>query len=63
MQAELGSSTYFVSPDLNYILVAEERTRVWRHSYTARYIIYNVTETDPERCCSFKNQEYMYKPL
>lgn len=48
-QIDLGTGTYFVSPDLQYVLLAYERERVWRHSYTARYAIYNVTEQDPER--------------
>jgi len=38
----LQTSTYYVSPDLNYALFAYEITSVWRHSFTARYKLLNI---------------------
>ncbi|CAG8541103.1 11966_t:CDS:10, partial [Acaulospora morrowiae] len=43
---DLGELTYFsfdVSPDNQYVLLGTNKTKLWRHSYTANYFIFNVS--------------------
>lgn len=40
---KLNPSTYFVSYDLHFVLFATERVQQWRHSFTAVYVLLNLT--------------------
>ncbi|KAJ9053730.1 Dipeptidyl peptidase 4, variant 2 [Entomophthora muscae] len=39
---------YHISPDLKYIAVASQVEKVWRHSYTARYRIFDLQDPSKE---------------
>ncbi len=42
MQRQLNSHSYTVSPDLNYVLISSGKRKVYRHSYTAQYALFNI---------------------
>ncbi|TSK92869.1 Inactive dipeptidyl peptidase 10 [Bagarius yarrelli] len=57
------ATKYSISPDMKYVLFAYDVKQVYRHSFTASYIIYNihtreVWELDPPEVYIFENNIY-----
>ncbi|ELU01683.1 hypothetical protein CAPTEDRAFT_228215 [Capitella teleta] len=46
---ELNSDLYFISPDLKYILLAYDVEYIYRHSFLAKYLLYNKDAKNPKQ--------------